>query len=429
MEIIRIEDSIIYTYKTGRSPAYRKAIACAFVTIFTYKGELKVAKTNRRDFIRQGLAAGLAFTSTGMVSRKTYSAVSSNFTRVVYRDLGSTGFKASEIGFGVLHITDTSLLHAAIDSGINYFDTAHSYMNGKCEEILGKVMKTRRNEIFLTTKIGRGRQGKMTRDIDTSLKRLQTDCLDLLLLHGAGYDNLKNDDILRVFDTARQQGKTRFVGVSTHDLEKVPDRLVESGFWDALTIPYNYFSPPVVAGKIKNVRDAGIAVIGMKNLITIPRPRKPFPNIRGDKSGEITNQQALLKWVLENQYIDTVIPGISAFEHLEDDIAVMGEKLTFGERRQLRRYSEKARSVYCQGIAGCTGCSGKCPKGVEINELNRCVNYAYGYGSVELAIENYRQLPLSSRVDTCKECEECPVVCVNGLDLSDNIRKARALFA
>ena len=118
-----------------------------------------------------------------------------------------------------------------------------------------------------------------------------------------------------------------------------------------------------------------------------------------------------------------------AFEHLEDDIAVMGEKLTFGERRQLRRYSEKARSVYCQGIAGCTGCSGKCPEGVEINELNRCVNYAYGYGSIELALENYRQLPQSSRVDKCNECEECPVVCVNGLDLSDNIRKARALFA
>ena len=388
-----------------------------------------MGRTNRRDFIKNSVAAGFVFTASGHISRKTYSGETSGFNRVVYRDLGSTGFKVSEIGFGVLHIRDTALIHAAIDSGINYFDTAHSYMNGICEETLGTVMKTRRNEIFLTTKIGRAEPKKMAEKIETSLKRLKTDHVDLLLLHGAGKESIINEDIIKIFDNARMSGETRFVGVSTHEHDNVPDAVVDSKFWEAISIPYNYFSPPVVSEKIQKVRDAGIAIIGMKNLITIARPRKPFPDIRKDKTGVTTNQQALLKWVLNNKYVDTVIPGISTFEHLADDIDVMGKKLAYDDMRILRRYAENSSGIYCRGIAGCTLCRDMCPKGVEINEINRCINYAFGYGNIELAREEYSKLPRSNRVDICADCEVCEVKCVNLLNLTENVKQAKSLFA
>jgi len=384
--------------------------------------------TSRRDFMKKGFAAGLALSTSGAVTRKTYAAVTSANSRIVFRDLGSTGFKASEMGFGVLHITDTSLLHAAIDSGINYFDTAHSYMNGKCEETLGEVLKTRRDEVFVTTKIGRGDPAKMTRDFEQSLRRLKTDCVDCLLLHGAGMDSMTNDDIKSVFETAKKDGKTRFVGVSTHDNDGVPKEVATSGFWDMLTIPYNYFSPPITAERIKQAREAGVAVVGMKNLITIQRPRKPYPDIRTKKMTGVSNQQALLKWALNNPYIDTVIPGISSFEHLADDIAVMGEKLTFGDREVLKKYAGDAGTIYCRGIVGCDGCLEQCPKGVNLGDLNRCLNYASGYCSEALAWENYRMLPPSSRIEQCGDCETCLVECRNGLALTDNIRRAKALF-
>jgi predicted aldo/keto reductase-like oxidoreductase len=166
----------------------------------------------------------------------------------------------------------------------------------------------------------------------------------------------------------------------------------------------------------------------MKTLITTERPRKPFPDIRTDKTAKITNQQALLKWVLENPYVDATIPGMTSFEQLDDDIAVMGMKLTFDDHSILRQYGERAGGRYCRGVSGCTGCWEQCPKGVRVNELNRCINYADGYGDIGLAWENYLSLPGSSRVTVCSDCSECAVKCVHGLNLTENIQRARELF-
>lgn len=167
----------------------------------------------------------------------------------------------------------------------------------------------------------------------------------------------------------------------------------------------------------------------MKALITVERPRKPFPDIRPDKSGKVTNQQALLRWVLDNPNVDTVIPGIASFDHIADDIAVMGTKLGTNDLDVIERYAQEIRNRYCRGIAGCTGCKDQCPYGVAVHELNRCVNYAYGYDDIELARENYRGLPRTARVDVCVNCSECVVKCVNGLDLNTTVRRARELFA
>ncbi|MFC1528983.1 aldo/keto reductase, partial [Candidatus Latescibacterota bacterium] len=266
--------------------------------------------------------------------------------------------------------------------------------------------------------------------LTTSLKRLQTDHVDLVLLHVCDKrEHVVRDDLMKIFEDYKKKGQTRFIGVSTHANQvEVLDAAVESKFWEAVLTGYNYFSSSELNAAIKRAREAGLAIIAMKTLITTERPRKPFPDIRKDKSGKTTNQQALLKWILQNPYVDTIIPGITSFEQLEDDVAVMGMKMTFDDKRILRRYSQNTNGKYCCGVSGCTGCKNKCPKGVAVNEINRCVNYAYGYGDIELARENYRSLPKSSRIDVCADCDECAVNCVNGINLTENIKKARELF-
>ncbi|GAF99403.1 unnamed protein product, partial [marine sediment metagenome] len=274
--------------------------------------------------------------------RRIYSEETSEFNRIVYRDLGSTGYKVTEVGFGVMNTRDADLIIAAIDAGINYIDTAHSYMNGVNEEIIGTIMKTMRNKVFLTTKISWRNPQEMPKMIETSLKRLQTDYVDLLLLHSVrNEEQVLNDDFMKIFDNARRKGQTRFVGFSTHTFpSKILDATLKSNLWEAVLIAYNYMSPPEVSESIKKAREAGLAIIGMKNLLNIQsRPRKPLEDIRKDKS-KSTNQQALLKWVLNNRYVDTIIPGMTSFENLADDLAVMGMKLTFNDQRILRRYSE-----------------------------------------------------------------------------------------
>ena len=163
--------------------------------------------TNRREFLKNAAigstAAGLAI--SGLSSRRIYSQEKTGSHNLVYRNLGSTGYKVTEIGFGAMNTRDAELITAAIDAGLNYIDTAHGYMNGVNEEIIGNIMKTRRDKVFLTTKINSRNMEAMADMIETSLKRLQTDHVDLLLLHGASSrDQLFNEDIRKVFDTARK---------------------------------------------------------------------------------------------------------------------------------------------------------------------------------------------------------------------------------
>ena len=205
---------------------------------------------------------------------------------------------------------------------------------------------------------------------------------------------------------------------------------MESKFWEAATVGYNYLSPKSVSASIKNAREAGIAIIAMKTLLNPHTdPWEPLGDIREDKTSKTTPQQALIKWVLEDSNVDTTVPGMESFEHLADDHAIMGMELAFDDQRSLRRYSENIKEHYCCGVAGCTGCKDKCPRGVAVNEINRCLGYVYGYGNIDLARENYQQLPSSSSLDICADCSECQVKCINGLNLTDNIKRARSVFA
>ncbi len=384
-----------------------------------------MTNTTRRGFIgRTGLALSAACLGSPVSGDQ-----SPGFSRIVYRSLGATGLKVSEIGFGVLNTNDATLIEAAIDAGVTFFDTAHSYQNGACEEALSEIMPRRRDEIVLATKVGVSNPDRMREQIAQSLKRLKTDHVDILMAHGPGSrKDILDSSLMDVFGDARKKGMTRFVGFSTHSQEEGLAAAVESRFWQVVAVPYNYFSPDGVAEAISKARAAGIGIVAMKALITVERPRKPFPDIRSNPAGKTTNQQALLRWVLDNPHVDTVIAGMSSFDHLADDIAVMGTKFSAADRRIITRYAGSVDSRYCRGIAGCDGCVGACPRGVAVCDINRCVAYADGYGDIGLARENYNALPAASRIERCGDCGECTVECANGLDLTAKIRRARELF-
>jgi len=377
---------------------------------------------DRRSFLKSGAAVTASITA-GLYPGRIFAQESSDFKRIVYRELGSTGFKASEVGFGAMNTRDGDLIKAAYDSGINFFDTAHGYMGGENEKIVGKALKSVRDKIFLVTKVPKTSPDEMRRNMETSLRRLQTDYVDIMFLHiTRSRDQILNEDYIKTFEEAKKKGLCRFVGVSTHSNQaEVLDAAVESKFWDSVLTGYNFTSPDNVGPAIERARKAGLAIIAMKTLVK----GKGYPE---GASKNITSNQAALKWVLQNPYVDTTIPGMTAFEHLADDLNVMGMRLSFFDRRGLYRYGQSLEGAYCRGVAGCTGCQEQCPKGVEICELNRCLGYAYGYGNIELARENYAELPVVSRVDTCSECDECTVTCINGLNLTETVKRARALF-
>ena len=174
---------------------------------------------NRREFI-QSVAAGLA------VAPLLTSAAP---VRIPTRSLGRTGLKVPIIGFGsgsrfLMYQKDEDAweaLNRAIDLGITYIDTAHAYGNGKSEERVGHVMATRRKEVVLATKIPGRTADQARRQIELSLKRLQTDHLDVLHIH-----DLKGDKdieaiearggVLEALHEARDQKITRAIGITCH---------------------------------------------------------------------------------------------------------------------------------------------------------------------------------------------------------------------
>ena len=379
---------------------------------------------SRRDFLRSTALGGISVTAAmgaAAFPRRVFAQEAAG--KITYRELGKTGFKVSEIGMGCMNMRDPELVNAAIDSGINYLDTAHSYMNGENENVVGQIMKTKRDKVFLTTKARGGSVTEYRTQFETSLKRLQTDHADCILRHGGGSRaDVLDEMTMSAFAEAKERGLTRFVGISTHSNQvQVLDAMVESKFWDVALVGYNFSSPPELKAAIARARAAGIAIVGMKT-------QNRGAGYANHNMGDITAQQAALRWVLEDTNVDTTVPGMTSFEHLTENLAVMGMAMGF-ENRGAYRMADAGTATSCRGVAGCTGCSGQCPKGVEICELNRCVGYADGYGDIGLAWENYRALPKSSRADRCGDCNECVVKCKHGLDLTATVKRARELFA
>jgi aryl-alcohol dehydrogenase-like predicted oxidoreductase len=386
--------------------------------------------SNRRDFLKTaaitGVTVGAGLAADTAFTRKLYAQTKGKNT-LRFRELGKTGIKVTEVGFGVMNTRDPELIKAGLDAGINWFDTAHGYMKGVNEETLGKVLKeTGRKDIFVATKVhAKGRDGKTVREMmETSLKRLQMNHVDIMFMHMPDeVPEITVEQHMKAFEQAKKDGLARFIGVSIHTNHvALADAITNSKFWEALLIGYNHRSEPEVTKAIERARKAGLAVIAMKTQ----DKGKGFAN---HNMGNINTQQAALKWVLQNKYVDTTIPGVTNFEQLEENVAVMGMQLSLLDSHEMHRFAKAPRDGYCRGVTGCTGCQGQCPFGVEICELNRCLGYAYGYGDLRLARENYAELPASSHVEVCGDCDVCQVKCVNGLDLTDSIRRAGELFA
>ena len=392
----------------------------------------------RRQFLRTVALSGTAAGLGSLNGRRIYGEPN-DFTRIVYRELGSTGCLVSEIGFGAMNMRDQELLEAAIDYGINYIDTAWYYMNGVNEQVVGHAVKGKRDKLFITTKVVPTHPGEtidaMMSKMETSLKRLDMDHVDLMLLHGVeSREAVLNDDFMGIIDRAREKGMCRFVGVSTHaNHDKVIKAAVDSKFWEVVLVGYNYMSPPSVTESIEMARKAGLGIVAMKNLLNpidlATWNWEQIPDIRKDKSSPATPAQALIKWVLDNKYVDTTIPGITSFEQLVEDAGIMGLRMSFEDSRAIHRYGNAIHRSYCRGLAGCTGCEDQCPYGVRISEINRCLAYATGYRNPDLAHEQYSLVKETAGLDICASCEECQVSCLYGLNLTEHIQKAKEFFA
>ncbi|MBP1623371.1 MAG: aldo/keto reductase [Acidobacteria bacterium] len=374
--------------------------------------------TSRRQFLQ----AGLALPAAGLVSSNTMEVPSATPNGLTFRTLGNTGLKVTSVGCAAGAVPDPDILARALELGINYYDTARIYGQGKSEQILGKAIQGKRDKIVLASKTYSNTKAKILEDIETSLKTLGTDHLDIYHQHSRHTPQEITDEMIETMELVKKQGKTRFIGVSTHDPNAMVDFILKAGKFDVVQTTYSYaIGAPFRDAAIARLHKAGIGVVAMKVVIATATPK-------GDKGNHLSNEGGLaaIKWVLRNPGISTTVPWSETKEELEINFRAMTEEFTPADEKILFVRNEQIRELYCRM---CFQCKGKCPKGVPVADELRFLAYNDFKGNFHEARESFWELPRNIRSIRCAECAECVVQCPNGVKVHERLIRAQELLA
>jgi predicted aldo/keto reductase-like oxidoreductase len=386
---------------------------------------------NRRNFLKNSL---LAFTGAGismnhsLLSGATVLKASNKPKKFVYRSLGGTGIDLPVVSMGTGNCDNPNLIREALDQGVKLLATHQYYLNGNNEKMVGEVLKDRpRDSCMILTGTGEGleidfqngRFGPKTNldvfeeSVNGCLQRLQVDYVDILNVPYAGSrEAVFYEPVLKTMEKIKEQGKARFIGIASHNLEHETLRdAADTGVYDVLTVAYNFRKTnlPEMHEALQYAADKGMGIIAMKTMA----------GVFWDKNKNLPiNTKAALKWVLRNENIHTAIPDCSTFDELHQDLDIMGDMdLKDEELLDLEPPGgESTAGLFCQQ---CRRCVAQCPEKIDIPTIMRSYMYAYGYRNLALARQTYDRV-YSSRL-SCRECGKCRVDCTMGFDVKEKI--------
>ncbi|HEY4205414.1 MAG TPA: aldo/keto reductase [Puia sp.] len=284
-----------------------------------------------------------------------------------YSFLGSSPLRISAIGFGCMSLgkdeaDNTRLIHRALELGINFFDTADLYEKGLNEQTVGKILRSKREQVVLATKVGNRwrddgsgwdwdpRKEYIIRAVEKSLMRLQTDRIDLYQLHGGTMED-PIDETIGAFELLQQQGKIRYYGISSIRPRVIREYLEKSGIVSVM-LQYSLLDRRAEESVLPLLREKGIGVLARgpvaKGLLA-GKPAEPYLNYGAGEVSRMagavfslsgTNRNSArtaLQFVLENPAITSAVTGIRTIGQLEDAAgALAADRLTAEEMETLR---------------------------------------------------------------------------------------------
>ncbi|MFP4620501.1 MAG: aldo/keto reductase [Bacteroidales bacterium] len=370
---------------------------------------------NRRTFLKTSLlgTAGALFTNKVAGSESVRSIHSEGKKgNIVKRRLGNTDIELPVVSFGVMRADNPNLIKAAMDAGVEHFDTAHGYQNGNNEKMLGEVLKDYPRDSFtIATKVGSKDKEEFMEMLNTSLERLQMDYVEILYSHAvSSRDDVLNEEVLDALKTAKKQGKTKYIGVSTHSSEpEVIKAVIDGGVHDVILTSYNFKQDhkDEMTELIKEASNAGIGIVAMKT--------QAGGDLGSDSDTKMPNQAAL-KWALKNPHVHTAIPGIITYDELDENMAVMNNLEITEEEEGFLYAASLEQGLYCNG---CNECTKSCRKDIPIPEMMRAYMYAYGYREVKKAKDELVANGIEG--NPCTDCSVCTVKCIKGFNVPQKV--------
>lgn len=324
--------------------------------------------------------------------------------------LGRTGLTVSRTAFGVLPLQRTAkpeavrILRHALDAGITFYDTARGYTDS--EEKLGEAFDGCRDAVVIATKSGATTAAGLLRDLETSLRNLRTDHVDILQLHNPGQLACPDDagSPLAGLLQARREGKTRFVGFTNHGLARTL-AAVESDLYDTIQFPLTTLSDERDWALTDACREHDLGLIAMKPL----------------SGGLLTDVRTVFAFLRQHGNL-VPIWGIQHLHELEQILALEANPpaLDDAARRRIEQDRRELAGSFCRACGYCLPCPAKIPIPMvaRMNLLLRRMPYR------QFLTAEWRAN--MQRVADCRECGHCRSHCPYGLDTPALLRAARA---
>jgi hypothetical protein len=388
------------------------------------------SRLNRRRFLRTAGAAGLA-------ALAPTAALGQDAPKLPKRTLPGTDLEITPIGYGSEFIEDLGLVDYILKQGVNWIDSAWTYLQGNAERRVGEVLKNR-NDVYVFTKPNKAIPPESPKEpylqcINESLERLQRDAIDILLMHDCRTpEKVESKGAYEAFQEMRDAGKVKYFGLSMHyGVTECVRKATELGWFDMMMPAWNFMSPPELTDALKAAADKGIGIVTIKTVqpLCTDCPTWWFPAteehrqvLQGDNLF-----QAAIKWTLSHDFVTGTVIAMGNYDEAAQDIAAASEAtLKRGEAEALRHYAERQTAGYCRG---CGACERVCPQRIAIADTLRYGVYATGYGQYPEARRKYAALPTGRTVAACADCGACEAACPYGLPVRERLKGAHRVLA
>lgn len=331
-----------------------------------------------------------------------------------YRVLGKTGLKISRMGFGGIPIQridaagTKALMQRLMEAGVNYIDTARSYTVS--EEYLGEALEGVREHFVLATKSMARTKEAMAQDIETSLRNLRTDYIDLYQVHNPNMQQLEQvvsaGGALEALLEARAAGKIGHIGLTAHSME-IFEKALTLDWVETIMFPYNIVETQAEA-LIHACAEKNIGFIDMKPLA----------------GGAIENAALAMRFAAGNPDVTVVIPGMAEPEEIGQNLAAVlnTAPLSDSEKEELQAIRNKLGTQFCRRCNYCAPCT----VGIAIPTVFLMEGYLLRYGLADWAKSRYNAM--EKKASDCIACGACEARCPYHLPIREMMRKAAAEF-
>lgn len=323
--------------------------------------------------------------------------------------LGKTGLEVSRVGIGgipILRLPEkeaVDVVRYALDLGVTFIDTANAYTSSKTssEELIGKGVAGRRDKVVIATKSSvRTKKGAL-KHIQFSLKRLDTDYIDIWQFHGVNNDDtytriMSSGGAMEAAKEALESGTIRHIGFSSHSID-TSLKMVESGDFETVQFPINFVNNEAVEKLVPLTKKMDVGFIGMK----------PFAG------GNLRYADLAIKYLLQ---FDNILPdpGVKSFQEIKEIVDIVDGlwKISSSDEKRMQDIRDELGTRFCRWCEYCM----PCPNSVTISWLmNAKLANSYGdryFNNTAKAVETFQN---------CVQCGECETKCPYELPIMETI--------